>query len=338
MEVSKEEIRHVLHFHYLKGQNASQATKNICDVYGPNALSIRVAQQWFERFRSGVVEVKDAPRSGRPITEKVDEIMEKIEQNRHISTRDIAKELNTTVLNHLHKAGYSKKLDVWVPHELTKKNLIDRISISESLLKRNEMEPFLKRMVTGDEKWITYDNVVRKRSWSKRGEASQTVAQPGLTARKVLLCVWWDWKGIIHHELLPYGQTLNSDLYCQQLDRLKLAIDQKRPELVNRKGVVFHQDNARPHTSIVTRQKLRELGWEVLMHPPYSPDLAPSDYHLFLSMANALGGVKLASRKACENWLSEFFANRDKGFFERGIMKLPSKWQQIIEQNGAYLT
>ena len=215
---------------------------------------------------------------------------------------------------------------------------MDRISICESLLNRNKIDPFLKRMITGDEKWVTYDNVKRKRSWSKGSEPAQTVAKPGLTARKVLLCVWWDWQGIIHHELLPYGQTLNSDLYCQQLDRLKEAIDQKRPALANRRGIVFHQDNARPHTSIVTRQKLRELGWEVLMHPPYSPDLAPSDYHLFLSMANDLAGEKLTSREACENRLSQFFANRDKSFYERGIMKLPSKWQQVIEQNGAYLT
>ncbi|GFU00211.1 putative DD34D transposase [Trichonephila clavipes] len=76
-------------------------------------------------------------------------------------------------------------------------------------------------------------------------------------------------------ELLPHDQTLNSDLYCQQLGNFKLAIDQKRPELANRRGVVFHQDNARPHTSVVTLQNLWELGWEVLMHPPYSSDLAP---------------------------------------------------------------
>ncbi|KAG5311526.1 SETMR methyltransferase, partial [Acromyrmex insinuator] len=62
---------------------------------------------------------------------------------------------------------------------------------------------------------------------------------------------------------------------------LQETIKQKRPELINRKGVVFHHDNARPHTSLMTRQKLRELSWEVLMHPPYSPDLALSDYHLF---------------------------------------------------------
>jgi len=55
------------------------------------------------------------------------------------------------------------------------------------------------------------------------------VAKPVSTARKILLCFWWDWKGIIYYELLPCGQTLNSDLYCQQLDRLKAAGDQQMP-------------------------------------------------------------------------------------------------------------
>ncbi|GFV76805.1 putative DD34D transposase [Trichonephila clavipes] len=77
-------------------------------------------------------------------------------------------------------------------------------------------------------------------------------------------------------DCLPYGQTLNSDLYCEQLNRLKLAIAQKRPELANRRGVGLHQDNARTYMSVVTCQKFWELDWEVLMHPPYSPDLAPS--------------------------------------------------------------
>ena len=78
---------------------------------------------------------------------------------------------------------------------------------------------------------------------------------------------------------------------------------QKRPELVNKKSVVFHHDNARLQISLVTRQKMRELGWKVLMHPPYSPDLAPSDYYLFWSLKNSLNDVKLASKEACENHL-----------------------------------
>ncbi|GFX03751.1 histone-lysine N-methyltransferase SETMAR [Trichonephila clavipes] len=212
--------------------------------------------------------------------------------------------------------------------------MMDRISICEALSKRNEIDPFLKRMVTEDEKWVRYDNIVRKRSWSKRREAVQTVAKPGLTARKVLLCIWWDWKGIIYNELLPYDQTLNLDPYCKQLDRLKLAIDQKWPELANRRGVVFHQDNTRLPTSVETRQKLWELDWEVLMHPPYSPNLAPNDYHLFLALQNFLIDEKLESREDCENRFLEFLANKDQDFCERGIMNLPLKWQQ----NDAYLT
>ena len=70
--------------------------------------------------------------------------------------------------------------------------------------------------------------------------------------------------------------------------KLGKEIKKKRPELATRKGVIFHQDNVRPHTSFVTHKKLLELGWKVMPHPPYSPDLVPSDCHLFRSLQNHL--------------------------------------------------
>ncbi|GFY32353.1 histone-lysine N-methyltransferase SETMAR [Trichonephila clavipes] len=118
---------------------------------------------------------------------------------------------------------------------------------------------------------------------------------------------------------------LSANLYCQQLDSLKLAIDQKGPELANIRGVVFHQDNARTHITVVTRQNLWELGWEVLMHSPYSPYMAPSDYHPFLALQNFLSDKKLGSREDCENRLLDVFANKYKDFHESGFMKLPLK-------------
>jgi len=78
------------------------------------------ARKWFARFRAGNFDVKDEPCSGRSITEKSDEIMVKVER---VSTVEIPRELgidHKTVLNHLHKVGYKKKLDVWVPHELSR--------------------------------------------------------------------------------------------------------------------------------------------------------------------------------------------------------------------------
>ncbi|GFT83890.1 histone-lysine N-methyltransferase SETMAR [Trichonephila clavipes] len=116
------------------------------------------------------------------------------------------------------------------------------------------------------------------------------------------------------HDLPQEGQTLNSDIYCQQLDRLNLVTDQKRPELANMRGVVFHQDTARPHTFVVTHQKLWVLDWKVLMHPPYSPDLASNDSHLFLALQDFLSDKKLGSREDCKNQLLEFFANKGQDF------------------------
>ena len=80
-----------------------------------------------------------------------------------------------------------------------------------------------------------------------------------------------DYKGIVYFELLPSNRTINSVVYIEQLTKLNDAVEEKRPELTNRKGVVFHRDDARPHTSLVTLQKLLEFGWDVLPQPPYSP-------------------------------------------------------------------
>ncbi len=86
-------------------------------------------------------------------------------------------------------------------------------------------------------------------------------------------------------------------LCCHQLDKLNDSLKQKRLELINRKEVMFHQDNARPHTSLVTRQKFLQLGWDILPHPPYSPDLAPSEYYLLRPLQNFLDGKTFTSNE-----------------------------------------
>jgi histone-lysine N-methyltransferase SETMAR len=104
-----------------------------------------------------------------------------------------------------------------------------------------------------------------------------------------MLCIWWDMEGTIHYELLERNLTVTAERHCQQLRRLEEAIQQKRPG--RRQGVILHRDNARPHTENMTKAAIQELDWENLPHPPYSPDLVPSDYHIFSSLSNNLRGV-----------------------------------------------
>ena len=123
-----------------------------------------------------------------------------------------------SIENHLHQLSYVNHFDVWGPRKLSEKNLLDHVSTCDSLLKHNENVPFLKQIVTGNEKWILYNNVEQKRSRGKRNEPPLTTPKASLHPKKVMLCTWWDWKGVLYYELLPENQTINSNKYCSQLE------------------------------------------------------------------------------------------------------------------------
>lgn len=113
MKISEipEEIRHVMLFYYRKAKSGAKTCRKICAVYGANAVTERTVQLWFNRFRTGNFDVKDAPRSGRPITAKADEILQMIELDRHATCQGIADTLginHQTVWNHVKKAVYKK--------------------------------------------------------------------------------------------------------------------------------------------------------------------------------------------------------------------------------------
>ena len=87
---NKEKIRYILQYHYDKGKNVAQICEKICAIYAiyEDTLSKSTARKWFARFRAGNFDMKDEPRSGWPITEKFDEIMVKVERDKHVSTGD----------------------------------------------------------------------------------------------------------------------------------------------------------------------------------------------------------------------------------------------------------
>jgi len=93
--------------------------------------------------------------------------------------------------------------------------------------------------------------------------------------------VFFDWKGIVHHEFVPRGQMVNRQLYQEVLARLRDVVGRKRPELWENQTWMLHHDNAPAHASLLTRSYLAKHQISVVPHPPYSPDLAPADFILF---------------------------------------------------------
>ena len=332
-------VRHCKLFEFHKGSNATVATKNICDVY-PSALDVRKCQRWFSKFKSGNFDLSDSYRSGRPTTLDNDMLRAEVEANPCQTIEELSNTLNqpwSTIQEHLQQIGKVSRAGVWVPHNLSEENKANRSTTCNLLLQRHNTEAFFDRLITGDEKWVLYDNPKRKRQWLSPNESPQSTAKPGLHPKKALLCVWWSIRGVVHFEVLKPGQTVNADLYCEQLDRVNQSLIEKCPAIVNRKGVILQHDNARPHCARRTLEKINELGWEVLPHPPYSPDIVPSDFHLFRSLQHFLSGKKLKNLDDVQNVISRYFVLKPIDFYRSGIENLHTRWQKVVDNEGDYI-
>lgn len=195
----------------------------------------------------------------------------------------------------------------------------------------------MHRIVTGDEKWIHYDNPKKRKSWVKPGEPSTSTAKPNIHGKKLMLCIWWDQLGVVYYELLKPSETITGALYRTQLMRLSRALKEKRAHYYSRHDkIILLHDNARPHVAAPVKTYLETLNWEVLPHPPYSPDLAPSDYHLFRSMAHGLSEQRFTSYEDTKNWVDLWIASKDEEFFRLGIRMLPERWGKVVANDGKY--
>lgn len=337
--LEKKQIRAIFLYEFKKGRKAAETARDIKEAFGPKTANKRAVQWWFARFRSGDESLEDEEHGSRPSEVDNDKLKTIIEADPLKTTREVAKELNvsqSTIVRHLKQIGKVKKLDKWVPHELNENQKNRRFKVSSSLFLRNKNDPFLNRIVTCDEKWILYDNRRRSAQWLDHDEAPKHFPKPKLHQKKVMVTVWWSSAGVIHHNFLNPGETITAEKYCQQIDEMHQKLRRISPALINRKGPILLHDNARPHTSMMTRQKLHDLGYEILDHPPYSPDLSPTDYHFFMHLNNFLRKKCFKNQDDAKNAFNDFIASRTPEFYATGINKLVSRWQKCIDSNGSY--
>lgn len=223
-----------------------------------------------------------------------------------------------------------------MPHELNEAQKLRRLEICASLSLRHQNEPFLHRIITCDEKWILYDNRKRSGQWLDADEKPKHTPKLGLHPEKVMVTIWWTSKGPIHFSFLQPGETINAVKYCEEIDIVHAKLAEKQPALANRHGPILLHDNARPHTSRVTVQKLLQSGFEILPHPPYSPDVSPTDYHLFRSLESFCRQKVFRNRAEVIKAFEDFIASKNQAFYKKGIMDLESRWKKVIDANGSY--
>ncbi|GBP45039.1 Histone-lysine N-methyltransferase SETMAR [Eumeta japonica] len=151
---------------------------------------------------------------------------------------------------------------------------------------REENVRKIEKLVLADRRiklWQIAEKLQEPMQWTKKGERPPKKFKVQKSASKLMATIFWDSEGVLLIDYLPKGTTMNSQYYANLLAQAREAVIQKRRGKLSR-GVLFLQDNASVHTARVSRQALKDTGFSEIDHPPYSPDLAPSDYFLFSNL------------------------------------------------------
>ncbi|UYV67783.1 hypothetical protein LAZ67_5002034 [Cordylochernes scorpioides] len=218
--------------------------------------------RWYKRFSEGREDVNDEERAGRPSTsttdEKINEVEKMILANRLITVREVAEDLNISI------------------------GSCHSIFINDLGMKRVAAK-FVPKLLNCDQKQHRM-NIANEMLDSVRDD-------PNLLQRVIT----GDEAGVVYHEFLPQGRTVNKEYYLQVMRNLREAIRQKRPDLWKNKNWLLHHDNAPAHTSLLVRDFLAKNNTLMMPQPPYSPDLAPCDFFLFPKLKRPMKGRRYAT-------------------------------------------
>ena len=132
-------------------------------------------------------------------------------------------------------------------------------------------------------------------------------------------------------DFLPKRSTITSVL-C----KLVRPAENRHPCKLS-KGVLLQQDNARVPTCKVAMDAVERNGYELIPHPAYSPDLAPSDFFLFPNLKKDIRGLHFRSDEDVVTAVEEWVNGKDPDFFSSGLMAHEHRWSKCITLEGNYI-
>ena len=304
--------------------------------------------KWYKLFQEDQENVEDEPRPGRPSTSTTDENVEAVKEivlkNRRSTIREVAEDVGISVgschdilSDVLSMRRVSAK---FVPKLLNFDQKNRRMTIAQEMFNEvNEDPDFLKRVITGDESWVYgYDVETKAQSfqWKTPEEPTPKKARQVRSTVKVLLTVFFDYRGVVHQEFLPQGRTVNKEDYLQVMRRLREAIRKKRPELWKNHSWILHHDNAPAHSSLLVRDFLAKTNTTVMPQPPYSPDLAPSDFFLFPEVKKPMKGHRFSTIEDIKTASLKELKAIPQNYYQKCFNDWKKRWHKCIISNGDY--
>ena len=162
-----------------------------------------------------------------------------------------------------------------MPKILTEEHKKQRVACALTFLRlyHKEGDGMLRHIVTGDETWVSHITPESKQQslhWKHTGSPKRKKFKQTFSTRKIMCTVFWDRQGVLLVEFLPQGTTINCAVYCEMLEKLRRAIQNKRRRMLNATILLLH-DNAWLHSAAQTQDLITSFKWEQMDHPPVQP-------------------------------------------------------------------
>ena len=347
--MDREESRAVIKFLTLQGKSYTDVHRSMVEVYGDKAPSTSTCFRWNLEFRRGRESCKDDPHTGRPKSatdeETVAIVKKVLDEDRRQTIQKIADKVEISVGSTYTIIRFVLKMTRvavrWVPRFLTDGQRQKRVDASEKNLRKYEEDKaaFITAITTQDESflnWYEPESKQESSQWRTREEGPPLKFKKVASAGKVLGSIFWDREGVIKSDYIEQGNTVNGPLYAQEIRDLRNDIKEKRRGKLST-GVLYLHDNAPAHTSRTATAAIRQAGFQVLDHPPYSPDLAPSDFHLFPNLKKHLRGTRYESNQEVIQVVEDWFQRQSEDFWSEAFEKLIHRYERCIEVQGQYV-
>ncbi|XP_054720515.1 protein GVQW3-like [Uloborus diversus] len=237
------EQRYCIKFCQKLGDSQCETIRKIQQVFGEDAMGVTQIKEWFNRFKNGRTSEESDERSGRPQTARSAAVVERVRNlvmtDRRLTVREIAQEVGVSkdsayaiLRDDLNMHRVAAKFE---PKLLSPEQKDLRLEVAQDLLNTANADPgFLNTVITGDESWVYgYDPETKRQSsqWKHLESPRPKKARQVRSKIKVLLTVFFDVRGIVHHEYAPQGQTVTKEYYQDVLRRLRDAVRRKRPDM-----------------------------------------------------------------------------------------------------------
>lgn len=285
-----------------------------------------------------------APKKPGPkIDEKLAGQIEKLlKSDPTLSANMIATQLGrapTTIKSYLHNVlHFQFKKTHWVPHFLTDEQRKKRVVESRRLLEvlqEASVDDF-RFLVTGDESWFFYSSPKRG-LWMPDDAPAPQAQRPSHYGPKTMIVVFWNIHGAVAVAAVPKGKSATGEYFCDEV--LQEICNSQAFSDAQEAGKNFwvHMDNAPIHNAVTVKDEMEDLGLARAPHPPYSPDLAPSDFYLFGALKSRIKGIEFRDCDEIKEWIMDEFERIPSDELRRVFRLWAMRLEACIELDGHYV-